>query len=114
MLTSEYSSHQFLWFARDTIKAFPQWYLIIGFVMLFLVLGIPLQKVIKGRIHFDRYGLMLYGILVTITAGYFRLPFLFLSEVNPDESHEISAAMALIVDPVYWRSVDLQTHGPLS
>ncbi|WP_415908512.1 hypothetical protein [Oleiharenicola sp. Vm1] len=36
------------------------------------------------------------------------------SEFNPDESQIIAGAMALAHDPVFWRSVDGTTSGPLN
>ncbi len=44
----------------------------------------------------------------------FRWPLLYVNEeLNPDESQIIAGALALQHDPVYWRAVDGQTHGPL-
>lgn len=50
-------------------------------------------------------------------AGLFilRLPsILYNREINPDESQMITQAMTLVQDPVYFRSVDGTTGGPLS
>lgn len=44
-----------------------------------------------------------------------RLPVLVYNrELNVDESQMLTQAMTLAVDPVYWRSVDGTTGGPLS
>lgn len=44
-----------------------------------------------------------------------RWPFLFVAdELNPDESQLIAGAIALGHDPVFWRSVDGTTSGPLN
>lgn len=44
----------------------------------------------------------------------FRWPLFFLEEeLNPDESQLIAGAITLQDDPVYWRSVNGTTHGPL-
>jgi hypothetical protein len=44
----------------------------------------------------------------------FRWPlFFYEAELNPDESQIIAAAITLQHDPVYWRSVNGATHGPL-
>lgn len=44
-----------------------------------------------------------------------RWPFLLAAtEFNPDESQLIAGAMALARDPVFWRSVDGTTSGPLN
>ena len=43
-----------------------------------------------------------------------RLPVIvFNRELNPDESQMLSHAITLFQDPVYWRSVDGTTIGPL-
>ncbi len=55
------------------------------------------------------FGLLLLGFLVA-----WRWPYFFAaSEYNPDESQFIAGAMALARDPVFWRSVDGVTSGPL-
>jgi len=76
-------------------------------------------------------GYMLAGIV--ITAGTFRLVperfficlsilllifmrlpvIVFNQELNPDESQMLSHAITLFKDPLYWRSVDGTTIGPL-
>lgn len=44
----------------------------------------------------------------------FRWPgWLFHNEFNPDESQFIAEALTLRHDPLFWRSVDGTTHGPL-
>ncbi len=44
-----------------------------------------------------------------------RWPFLFCAhEYNPDESQFIAGALTLAHDPVFWRSVDGTTSGPLN
>lgn len=44
-----------------------------------------------------------------------RWPFLFAAhEYNPDESQLIAGALTLAHDPVFWRSVDGTTSGPLN
>lgn len=44
-----------------------------------------------------------------------RWPYLLCaSEYNPDESQFIAGAMTLVHDPVFWRSVDGTTSGPLN
>lgn len=44
-----------------------------------------------------------------------RWPFLLIAtELNPDESQFISGAITLAHDPVFWRSVDGSTSGPLN
>ncbi len=43
-----------------------------------------------------------------------RWPGLLAPELNPDESTHIAGAIKLIKDPVFWRSVDGTTSGPLN
>lgn len=43
-----------------------------------------------------------------------RFPALLAGELNPDESEVLAAAHKLFTDPVYFRSVDCQTTGPLN
>ena len=44
-----------------------------------------------------------------------RWPFLLqASEYNPDESQLLAGALTLTRDPVFWRSVDGTTSGPLN
>ena len=44
-----------------------------------------------------------------------RWPFLLVaSEFNPDESQLIAGTITLAHDPVFWRSVDGTTSGPLN
>jgi hypothetical protein len=51
-------------------------------------------------------------ILLLLLAG--RWPSLLVPwEYNPDESHLIAGALTLQIDPVFWRSVDGATAGPL-
>jgi hypothetical protein len=57
-----------------------------------------------------RDGLLLFAFLLA-----WRWPFLFsATEYNPDESQLIAGALSLVRDPVFWRSVDGTTSGPLN
>jgi hypothetical protein len=54
-------------------------------------------------------------VLSVVLLGLLRLPsIVFNAEVNPDESQMIAQAMTLRQDPVYFRSVDGTTGGPLN
>lgn len=53
----------------------------------------------------------LLGVFPLIIFG--RFPWWQLPELNPDEGFVGSAALALLRDPVYWRSIVGTTHGPL-
>ena len=55
-----------------------------------------------------------FALLLLLFLFAWRWPFLFCaSEYNPDESQFIAGALALTRDPVFWRSVDGVTSGPL-
>jgi hypothetical protein len=56
-----------------------------------------------------------YLIAVVSVFIIMRLPIVCLnSEINVDESSMITNALTLLRDPIYWRSVDGTTIGPLS
>ncbi len=56
------------------------------------------------------HALLLFAFLLA-----WRWPFLFAAhEYNPDESQLIAGALTLWHDPVFWRSVDGTTSGPLN
>lgn len=56
----------------------------------------------------------LYLSILFLTFFSFRWPLFFVNEeLNPDESQIIAGAITLRHDPLYWRSVDGMTHGPL-
>jgi len=44
----------------------------------------------------------------------FRFPALLMGELNPDESQFLAAAWKLLKDPMFFRSVDCGTSGPLN
>ncbi len=55
------------------------------------------------------------GALLFLFLLAWRWPYLFFSsEFNPDESQLVSGALTLVRDPVFWRSVDGTTSGPLN
>lgn len=94
------------------IQASPGTYLVFAAALFCLLVIIPLTLVATGK-TMGRTGTWLYAMLVLITTLCYRLPFLPLTQLSVDESAEIAAARTLLHDPVFWRSVDLGTHGPL-
>ncbi len=57
---------------------------------------------------------LVFGIIAVGLFFFLRLPsIVFDHEINPDESQMIAQAMTLRQDPVYFRSVDGTTGGPL-
>ncbi|HEX2862774.1 MAG TPA: hypothetical protein VHN79_14095 [Lacunisphaera sp.] len=69
--------------------------------------GIPARKWIAHP--------LLFAGLVCLTLCAFRWPSWFVPwELNPDESQIIAGAITLRENPVFWKSVDGTTHGPLN
>ena len=61
-----------------------------------------------------RHSGWVFAVLLLLFLAAWRWPyFLAASEYNPDESQFVAGAMALAQDPVFWRSVDGVTSGPL-
>ena len=61
-----------------------------------------------------RHSGWVFAVLLLLFLAAWRWPYFFAaSEYNPDESQFIAGAMALAHDPVFWRSVDGVTSGPL-
>jgi hypothetical protein len=58
----------------------------------------------------------LFAGLLLLCLVAFRWPILFDNQqlVDPDESQMMAGAMTLRHDPLFWRSVDGTTHGPLA
>jgi hypothetical protein len=56
----------------------------------------------------------LFQLLLALFLIAMRLPLLALPELNPDESTFAAAANKLLRDPVFYRSVDTGTSGPVS
>lgn len=55
------------------------------------------------------------GVVLFLFLLAWRWPFLLVAyEYNPDESQMIAGAMTLVRDPVFWRSVDGGSSGPLN
>ncbi|WP_439557089.1 hypothetical protein [Dyadobacter sp.] len=83
----------------------PTVYWMIGYLLAgMIVLSAGYKKLSSGAF-------VLLGILLLFLM---RMPVIvFNRELNPDESQMLSHAITLFQDPVYWRSVDGTTIGPL-
>ena len=82
---------------------------IIGFALMRAVAPLLRGTADGPRRHDWRWGLV---ILATLAAG--RWPSLIYTRgLNPDESQLLAGAHALVADPVFWRSVNGGTAGPL-
>ena len=55
----------------------------------------------------------LYCCALAVTMFWWKWPFVSLWEMNPDESQIVASALTLRHDPIFWRSVDAGSHGPL-
>jgi hypothetical protein len=83
----------------------PTVYWFLAYTLVIVVLGLNL----KNRIPNALFLLAAVGLLVMM-----RLPtIVFNRELNADESQMLSHALTLYLDPIYWRSVDGTTIGPL-
>lgn len=84
----------------------PSWYWLGVFFLFVGVVWLAVRWRTNSRVVF---GLGL-GLVVLM-----RLPMLLVNvELNPDESQLLSQALTLVYHPVYWKSVDGATMGPLS
>ncbi|CAG5073756.1 hypothetical protein DYBT9623_04906 [Dyadobacter sp. CECT 9623] len=83
----------------------PTVYWLIGYILAGAVVISAFYKPLSYKIS------LVAGIALLVLM---RLPVIvFNRELNPDESQMLSHAITLFQDPVYWRSVDGTTIGPL-
>lgn len=88
-----------------TFDASPTVYWALAYALTLLVIGSNLKKGLRTPLY-------LVGSLAVFVL--MRLPSVLLNrELNADESQMLSHALTLYQDPVYWRSVDGTTIGPL-
>ena len=70
---------------------------------------------LTGSTRKERLGDWLFSAVILLFVIAWRWPYYFESfEFNPDESQLIAGAATLAHDPVFWRSVDGTTSGPLN
>lgn len=83
----------------------PTVYWFIGYVLAGFVVFASQNNSLPTRAYLSA------GVVLLV---FMRLPVIvFNRELNPDESQMLSHALTLYQDPVYWRSVDGTTIGPL-
>jgi hypothetical protein len=83
----------------------PPVYWLIGYLLAGFVILASQYNSIPNRAY------LLTGVILLV---FMRLPVIvFNRELNQDESQMLSHAVTLFQDPVYWRSVDGTTIGPL-
>jgi hypothetical protein len=88
-----------------TFDSAPTIYWFIGYLLAGTVILASVYKIIPERIFF---------LLAIMLLVFMRMPAVVLNrEINADESQMLSHAITLYEDPVYWRSVDGTTIGPL-
>lgn len=73
-----------------------------------------LASLVIAEAFFRKTSNTIFILLALLLFVVSRLPVvMFNRELNPDESQMISHAITLLQDPIYWRSVDGTTIGPL-
>jgi hypothetical protein len=88
-----------------TFDSSPTVYWFVGYLLAGIVVLTSYYKSISTKVY------LIAGLLLLVMM---RLPVIvFNRELNVDESQMLSHAITLIQDPVYWRSVDGTTIGPL-
>lgn len=93
----------------------PQSYFWLVGGLITIALGLAVVPVLRDHREETRRHDWVWGwmILAILAAG--RWPtFLVTREFNPDESALVAGAHTLLHDPVFWRSVEAGTSGPLS
>lgn len=97
------------------LDSHPGFYPVIALAATLLLVG----WIVRGLRTSDRSarraeGWIFAGLLLGFVLAW-RWPFLlYASEYNPDESQFIASGLTLAYDPVFWRSVDGITSGPLN
>ncbi|TDE12514.1 hypothetical protein [Dyadobacter psychrotolerans] len=78
------------------------------------LIGYILAGIVMLSAFYKKVSLPIFVILSIALLTFMRLPVIvFNREINPDESQMLSHAITLFHNPVYWRSVDGTTIGPL-
>ncbi|MBI5382316.1 MAG: glycosyltransferase family 39 protein [Opitutae bacterium] len=81
-----------------------------------LVLAVgAVRRELRGAAPVAAAGVWLFPLSIGVALLAFRWPtFFHHPELNVDEAHTIAGAITLQHHPVYWKSVDGTTHGPLN
>ncbi len=122
-LDSPGTLHEMLWplFARfrssypemsESQRVWIQWGLLPLFlpVVLALLHFVPLRAGVR-RILCSR-GLFFCSVAVCLV--YWRFPLLLGGDSNPDEAEFLTASTKLLADPIFFRSIETNTSGPLN
>jgi hypothetical protein len=105
--------------AIENLSGLANLYRISLIVVLFIFVVLALSPTIFNESKVSRFVLRVFSEPVflawtglAILAG--RWPVLLAPSINSDEDQFIAAAMTLVKDPSFWRSVDTGTSGPLN
>lgn len=103
----------------ENLSGLPDLYRISLILVLFIFLVLALSPTIFNESKVSRFILRVFSEPVflawtglAILAG--RWPVLLAPSINSDEDHFIAAAMKLVKEPAFWRSVDTGSSGPLN
>jgi hypothetical protein len=101
--------------AFEWLDLHPQFYWCLAIASAVLLAGwVCLQFRPDARPRPGRRAGAVFAVLLLFFLLAWRWPYLFAAhEYNPDESQFIAGALTLAHDPVFWRSVDGVTSGPL-
>ena len=90
-------------------------YNLIGFVATLLVVPLMVLRVFRyPPASVRRLDIEMAAALLLLLAAWRWPPLFSPIEFNPDENQMIAGALTLFHDPVFWRSVDGTTSGPLN
>lgn len=93
---------------------YPQTYLWLVGGLIVGALALTVVPLLRGRYDDTRGHDWGWGLLILAILAAGRWPsFFFTRELNPDESQLLAGAHTLTYDPVFWRSVNGGTAGPL-
>ncbi|MCZ8039411.1 MULTISPECIES: hypothetical protein [Microcystis] len=105
--------------AIENLSGLANLYRIILIIVLFIFVVLALSPTIFNESKVSRFILRVFSEPVflawtglAILAG--RWPVLLAPSINSDEDQFIAAAMTLVKEPAFWRSVDTGSSGPLN
>ena len=105
--------------AIENLSGLPNLYRISLIIVLFIFVVLALSPTIFNESKISRFVLRVFSEPVflawtglAILAG--RWPVLLAPSINSDEDQFIAAAMTLVKEPAFWRSVDTGSSGPLN
>jgi hypothetical protein len=116
--------HLYKWFAafvklyRTPELAQASWHTICFWLLLIppalALLNYFSSVTIPGKIRRILCSRVLLFVCIALALFVCRFPVLLADQMNPDEAQFLAAAQKLFVDPIFFRSVDCGTSGPLN